>query len=833
MTAPGRRRYPLLLRLAGVAILWERLWPRLWPAVAIAGVFLTLALLGVFPDLPPWLHGLLLALFGLTFMAAGVWGVRGIVPPTHDAARARIERDSGLTHRPLATLEDELAAGTDDPVARRLWQRHRARMAAQAHDLKVRAPAPGLIRLDPWALRAALILFLAVAAVMAGGDGSSRLKAALLPRIPTTPVAAVTAEIWITPPAYTRIAPLFLSAATPATAPLTIPAGSSLLAQVTGTVEVPRLGIGTEATPFQPISPDPKARSFRLETTIESGNRLVIDTAKGPIAAWPMTVVPDAPPTAAFSAPPGATEQAHLRLPVEAADDYGIKALTATISRAGRSASADNTLSLAIPLPGQAPKQARLPYVRDLTAHLWAGLPVTFALTAEDVAGQRVTTKPLEGILPEREFHHPVARAIVAERRKLADPSAEIRAEVVAGLGVIAAAPRLFGDDTVVFLALSLARARLVHDSRDSAIPAAAELLWDAALRLEDGGLSIAERQLQRIQERLMEALRQGADSQEIQQLLSELEQALADFTKELADELARLGPTDMPLDPNAEILDTRDLQNMIDQIRELAQAGALDAARQRLAELKQLLESLKAGLQPGGPQQQQQQRQSAEAQKLMEALRQLTQRQQELLERTFRNGQQEPGGQQRGQQSNRPGSRQDAQPGEGGEQDEAARQEALRKALGDVMLGFDSMIDSIPEALGRAERAMRRATEALRGGQTDAAVEAQTEALQNLRSGAQDGAQQMARRMGPGMGPGRLFGQRPPLPTGGQPGRDPFGRPSDGGTGFSANDKVKIPDAMDLRQAHDIVRELRRRAGERSRPQLERDYIDRLLRQF
>jgi hypothetical protein len=37
----------------------------------------------------------------------------------------------------------------------------------------------------------------------------------------------------------------------------------------------------------------------------------------------------------------------------------------------------------------------------------------------------------------------------------------------------------------------------------------------------------------------------------------------------------------------------------------------------------------------------------------------------------------------------------------------------------------------------------------------------------------------------------------------------------------------------MDLRRAHEIVRELRRRAGERSRPQFERDYIERLLRQF
>jgi len=33
-----------MLALAGASLLWERLWPRLWPFVAIAGLFLALAL---------------------------------------------------------------------------------------------------------------------------------------------------------------------------------------------------------------------------------------------------------------------------------------------------------------------------------------------------------------------------------------------------------------------------------------------------------------------------------------------------------------------------------------------------------------------------------------------------------------------------------------------------------------------------------------------------------------------------------------------------------------------------------------------------------------------
>lgn len=835
MTTPRRRRYSLLLRLAGAAILWERLWPRLWPAVLVAGTFLALALFGIFPALPAWAHIALLALFAVALPAALYAGVRSLRLPGHDAARARVERDSDLLHRPLTTLEDSLAAGFDDPVARSLWQTHRARMAERARNLRLRPPSPGLLRLDPWALRAALVLVLAVAAAMAGGDAPNRLKAALLPHIPGTPVPPVTAEVWITPPAYTRVAPLFLDAATPAAVSLTVPAGSAVLAQVSGAPTAPRLDVGVAQAPFVPLSPDPVARAYRLETTIEAGTRLRVETATDVLAEWPMQVVPDAPPTAAFSAPPEATEQAHLRLPIEAADDYGLKDVTVTISRSGREDPPERAMQLSVPLPGRAAKQIKLPYVRDLTAHLWAGQPVALSLAAEDVAGQRTVSEPVESVLPERQFRHPAARAIIAERKKLADPSDAVRAEVAAGLGAISAVPYLFGDDVVVSLALGVARARLHHDSRDSAIAAVARLLWDTALRLEDGSLTIAERQWQRAQERLMEALREGAESQEIQELLDELEQALAEFMAELSEELARMGMMDMPLDPDAEFLDSNDLQQMIDQIRELAQAGALEAARQRLAELKQLLESLRAGLQPGGPQQQQQQRQNAEAQRMMEALRELARRQQELLEQTFREGRQQPeaGRQGRPGQEGQPGGGQGEGEGEGEGEDQAALQEALRRDLGDLMLRFNDMMGSIPDALGQAERAMRRATDALRGSQMDPAVQAQTEALEHLRQGAQQAGQQMARQLGPGGQPGRFIGQRPVLPMGRQPDRDPFGRPAESGSGFSANENVEIPDAMDLRRAHEIVRELRRRAGERSRPQFERDYIERLLRQF
>ena len=71
---------------------------------------------------------------------------------------------------------------------------------------------------------------------------------------------------------------------------------------------------------------------------------------------------------------------------------------------------------------------------------------------------------------------------------------------------------------------------------------------------------------------------------------------------------------------------------------------------------------------------------------------------------------------------------------------------------------------------------------------------------------------------------------------TGGKTGEngsdDPLGR-ENGGRGPSFGDQTRLPDKSQMERARNILRELRRRAEERGRPQEELDYIDRLLKQF
>ena len=123
----------------------------------------------------------------------------------------------------------------------------------------------------------------------------------------------------------------------------------------------------------------------------------------------------------------------------------------------------------------------------------------------------------------------------------------------------------------------------------------------------------------------------------------------------------------------------------------------------------------------------------------------------------------------------------------------------------------------------------MRGAVEALKRGQFGKAVLRETETLDQLRRAIEGLGEQIARRLGSTIGVARGWqGTRPGN------GRDPFGRVPGGAFGSGIDDgEVKIPDHIERRRARDIIQELRRRAGERHRPETERDYIDRLLKRF
>ena len=135
---------------------------------------------------------------------------------------------------------------------------------------------------------------------------------------------------------------------------------------------------------------------------------------------------------------------------------------------------------------------------------------------------------------------------------------------------------------------------------------------------------------------------------------------------------------------------------------------------------------------------------------------------------------------------------------------------------------------DEAREALDRAGRAMDEAERDLAQGDLGGALDDQAEAMDALR----DGMQAMGRALAGDDRPAE--GNRGQANA--QPGdgfrRDPLGRDA-GQSGPLGTDERYLDGPDAARRAQDLLKELRRRSGQRERPEVELDYIERLLDRF
>jgi uncharacterized protein (TIGR02302 family) len=816
----GAARVERTLLRARAVLFWERLWPRLVPALAVAALFAAVVFLDLLPWLPMWLHVAVLALFAVAFAAALVRLPRRLHWPTAAEARRRVETASDLRHRPLETLIEPIAVGGDDPQARALWAAHQARAKAALARLRAGVAAPGLARRDPYAIRFGVLIVLVVALTVGALDGERRLQRALDPLGQIFRAEPVLVEAWITPPAYTGRPPIVLAlgdkkasrdAAGPAlrqtSGTIAVPEGSSLLVQVDGGRRAPTVKIGQQTLQMEPAS----ERVFRSETVLTEGDRIDVERRGTRLAGWAIKVVPDSEPKVAFAEPPAANERGQVKLAVEARDDYGIASLVAYMRLAERGVD-DDPLEIALPLPGDR-KNVKATAFQDLTSHPWAGLDVTVQVMAKDAADQVGVTSTEALTLPERVFRNPLARALVALRKELVrNPAARVPARNA--LDGLLNLPGKLPDDAVVRLALSAAAGRLRYDASRPGTMAVASLLWETALRLEDGSQATAQRELMAKQKELLDRLNDKTGDEEIDKLFDEVRQALAKALEEAMKNMANMPTWDMPLPPDAQMLSAEELFKQLEEARENAKNGNRDAAREQLQQMLSMLEALRNGnMAQMSPEQMQQMK---EANEMAKQLNDLVRRQKELMDQTF-------------QQSDRGQQGRNGQPNDKSGSGSADQQDQIRRDLNELMRQLGEMMGQVPDNLGSAEKAMRESTEALQQGQPGSALDPQSRALQALQQGAGQMSQMMAQALGMrGFIPGGTQ-----TPRGGD-GRntDPFGRPMPA-TGASNGDEVKIPDASERARAREILDELRRRSAEPDRPRIEHDYIERLLRQF
>jgi uncharacterized protein (TIGR02302 family) len=793
----------------------ERTGRALGPAAAVIAVFAVAGLFDLFRFLPLWLHWGVLALFGAALAAALWWGFRGWrVPAATDALR-RLEADSGLVHRPLTHLTDRQASNLVDPWATVLWAHHQRRLLGNLGPLTLARQPSDLPRRDPLALRGLLVLLLALGVAIAWDQSGNRLMAAVTPQ-PRTPsdLASITVEAWITPPDYTRLAPISLKADPAAGAvegaeasPIEVPIGSKLLVQIQGLDSQASLTANNESKLLEMLD----AESQRAELVLKQGDRIDI-SGGGLDVGWPIALRPDLPPTAALKEP-RVTDRAVLQLVYGGKDDFGVADMRLTITQG------KETLELPLTANGADPREVKGQSYQDLTAHPWAGLPVELRVVARDALGQIGASAPIAMTLPERKFYHPVARAIIEQRKRLAKDSGASAIPVARKLVQLMMQPEAFDNNITTFMALDFMVKRMTSNPLDKPeLTNVLQLMWDTALALEDGGVSMAMRELRRLQRELEEALQRGASDEEIERLMNELQQAMNEYLRQMQEQLAQAMQKGMQLqqmDPNSLRLSQQDLNQMLEQARRMAQNGARESAQQLLQQLQNMLENLQMAMPMPG-------QGGGQAQQMMNDLGEIMQQQQQLLQDTFRRQRgQQPGEGQGQEQGMGQGSGQGMPGGNG-----ADAQEALRQQLGELMRRFSNATGDIPPGLGQAEQFMRGATEALRGEQLDGAAQAQNDALEQLKQGMQQMSQALQQQMGAQRGPG----QRDPM--------DPFGRAlSDdegpGGDAFAREGSDMVPLDQQLDRSRQIFEELRQRRNQPFRPKIERDYLDRLLRQF
>lgn len=673
-----------------------------------------------------------------------------------------------------------------------------------------------------------------------------------------------------------------------------VPAGSVVTLRVAGLADVavkPEGGVAEAPAPERPAnaaaatgapapaSPQPNAAALAETrwTVSRAGTLAVSGTGAAPIV-WRFEAIADGAPTIAFERPPQADQRNQMVLAYKVEDDYGVKEAEATMTLAPSAQALQRPgarpLAELPPLPLSLP-QARTragngQTARDFTTHPFAGLQVAVKLKARDDAGNEGFSDMLYGTLPQRVFSKPIPRALVEQRRLLAlDANAAPR--VARALEALTTAPAVFSVETSVYLGLRTAYFRLVRARNDEALREVMDYLWDIAVRMEDGDVSEAERAVSQAAERLRQAIERGASEEEIRRLSQDLRQAMDRLMRELAEQALRnrqdgrnQQQQQAQRDPNSRTVRPQDLRDMLNRIENLARNGARDQAQRLMQELQQMLQGLQAGRQ-----QQQQQGENGEGgeqgESPLDRLADMIRRQQQLRDDTFRR-QQEQRRAQRNQQQQRNGQRGQQgqqgqqQPGQQGEQGEQGFDQ-----LGDAQRQLRELLDQLREELGRqgqggegqegqqgqgpggseagrqaqegldgAGRAMREAEEALGRGNGQGATDAQGRALRNLQRGAQGLAQQMQEGQGQGQGPGQpgQDGQAGRLGQAGNQDYDPLGRPT---RGREANDNadVRIPNAGEgaAQRAQRVLEELRRRLSEQDRPQLEMDYLERLLR--
>ncbi len=585
-----------------------------------------------------WLTGLYTAMpieaqaatgvvFWVGFLITALIGWKVWRAPTEEEARDLI--DTAIEGRPLSTWNDRPA--TIDTTGWTLWEEHRNRMAALAVKVDRFDVRRHWREADPLYLRLAAPALIIVAGVIANTAFIDRMGKGLFPDVGALFGAhTLKIEAWITPPAYTGSAPFVLTPGETARAP----EGSEVTIRVIGPGQ-PQIGVMPVKGAAVTLNPQSGIdAAYEARVVVKEPMRIAVNFW-GERASFPFTIVDDASPTVAFVEPPKLGDGDRTEFKYKLADDYGVDKLELVFfGRKDVPASAGNVEdAVAVDTVTLSPKEEEGSYSQDLVKHRWAGMDLKVKLRATDAAGQVAESAAVDYRLPDKIFLQPNARMAQEARATLLRnwedykiPEGADNFTSVAGRGydavAVAQASRLrwapegvkksvmqldaatwrpedYFEDPVVFMGLRNARA-VIETAHDRAEAESAEgILWDIALRAEYGSLADAASALEAARRALEEALRRGASEEEIKRLMDMYEQAIENYlAAQMADALrnGRVTQGDQQQQGGQggpQALGNDELNRMLQALRDLAETGARDQARQLLNDMQKMLDKM------------------------------------------------------------------------------------------------------------------------------------------------------------------------------------------------------------------------------------------------
>ncbi|WP_375612218.1 TIGR02302 family protein [Bartonella sp. AA9NXGY] len=778
---------------------FERMWVRLLPFFLVLSLFCSFSWLGLFGILGYWSHLLLLGVI-LFCAGASLFFLIRFRFPTMREVNCRLERVNDLRHQPLNIQTDRLCSENDEDFSAVIWHEHQRRMAKQLYHLKTGFISLNSADYDPLALRALCALLFVCAFSFSFGSQGGRLADAFDFR-PIVDEKLMRIDAWVTPPAYTGVAPIYLTK--DEKTQLEIPEGSNVVVRVVNgagiTVKAKSVEDGREVSfsekTEQTALNDP---IVHFETHLKHPINLFVSSRRKK-QQWHLQIIKDTLPTIHWLEKPGRILTGSLELRYVVDDDYGVTKAFVEIEPflpQNKSASSlYNAPEIELLLPRGGKGKMRM--VQDISAHPWAGSQVKITLVAEDGAGQKGRSKTFVMILPQRVFSNPVARAVVELRRLLAlNPLA--RERVLDMLSALLVRPEKGLQNASHFIVLQSAWTRLSLAQTDEDLRDVVDYLWQIALGIEDNQLESVQKKLKQAQAALRDALRYGASAAEIERLMADLRQAMDEYIRALAEKAPDSQVSKSSKSPN---LSEATLQEKLNLIEEMAKTGSSLAAEQLLAEVEQTLDHLHV---QKGNQNEGEKSQSAQMKEKMDQLGDLMRRQQEILNETHQLEMEQ----------------------KRGENVPETQKKSLKKRQAELQSELSTLEKELSEqgfetggALKRAEEKMNSAENALDNGNHQVSIQNQSDALESLRQGAQNVLKKMRETLKEtGDDQNADFGPK-----------DPLGRPLSSTTDEEQEGEA-LPQESDQMRTRQILDEIRKRLGKEHLSEEEKNYLERLL---